>query len=145
MSNYLDSRKGKSDVPLIYVIHPADADPDDAQDKYTRTLWAASFDTPQFKDNNREVSHLFKDLLAKTDGATWFERVTDGDCRAAHMLLPEQYVGEAHDMDRAASANAKLEALFWKCEASLPFEKNLIRMNEAFKELADAGQPMYVQ
>ena len=145
VSNYLDSRKGKSGVPLSYVIRPVDADPEDAQDEYTRTLWAASFETPQFKDDNREVYHLFKDLLTKTDGATWFEKVTDGDGRAAHLLLREHYVGEAHDMRRAASANAKLEALFWKSEASFPFEKYLTRMNEAFKELADAGQLIYVQ
>jgi hypothetical protein len=48
-------------------------------------------------------------------------------------------------MRRAASANAKLEALFWKSEAAFPFERYLTRMNEAFKELEDAGQPMYVQ
>ena len=29
--------------------------------------------------------------------------------------------------------------------ASFPFEKYLTRMNAAFKELADAGQPMFVQ
>ena len=145
VANYLDSRKGKSGVPLSYVIRPADADPMNAPDEYTRALWAASFDTPQYKDNNREVYHLFKDLLTKTDGATWFEKVADGDGRAAHLLLREHYVGEAHDMRRAAAANAKLEALFWKNEASFPFEKYLTRMNEAFKELDDAGQPMYVQ
>jgi hypothetical protein len=145
VSNYLDSRKGKAGVPLSYVIRPADVDPDEAQDEYTRALWAASFHTSQFKDDNREVYHLFKDLLTKTDGATWFEKVNDGDGRAAHLLLREHYVGEAHDMRRAASANAKLEALFWKSEASFPFEKYLTRMNESFKELDDAGQPMYVQ
>ena len=145
VANYLDSRKGKSGVPLSYVIRPADADPMNAPDEYTRALWAASFDTPQYKDDNREVYHLFKDLLTKTDGATWFEKVADGDGRAAHLLLREHYVGEAHDMRRAAAANAKLEALFWKNEASFPFEKYLTRMNEAFKELDDAGQPMYVQ
>jgi hypothetical protein len=145
VSNYLDSRRGKAGVPLSYVIRPADINPDDAQDEYTRALWGASFDTPQFKDDNREVYHLFKDLLTMTDGATWFEKVTDGDGRAAHLLLREHFVGEAHDMRRAASANAKLEALFWKSEASFPFEKYLTRMNEAFKELADAGQPMYMQ
>jgi hypothetical protein len=145
VSNYLDSRKGKVGVPLSYVIRPAEVNPDDAQDEYTRALWAASFDTPQLKDDNREVYHLFKDLLTKTDGATWFEKVTDGDGRAAHLLLREGYVGEAHDMRRAASANAKLDALFWKSEASFPFEKYLTGMNEAFKELADAGQPMYMQ
>ena len=145
VANYLDSRKGKAGVPLSYVIRPAEANPDNATDEYTRTLWAASFGTPQFVEDNREVYHLLKDLVTKTDGATWFEKVTDGDGRAAHLLLREHYVGEAHDMHRAASANAKLEALFWKSEAAFPFEKYLTRMNEAFKELEDAGQPMYMQ
>ena len=143
--NYLDSRKGKAGIPLSYVIRPADADPDDAPDEYTRTLWAASFETDEYQEDNREVYHLFKDLLTKTDGATRFEKVTDGDGRAAHLLLRDHYVGEAHDMRRAATATAKLEALFWKNESAFPFEKYLTRMNEAFKELEDADQPMYVQ
>ncbi|KAI2507704.1 hypothetical protein MHU86_6703 [Fragilaria crotonensis] len=145
VSNYLDSRKGKAGVPLSYVIRPENVDPFNAPDEYTRALWAASFDTDEYREDNREVYHLFKDLLTKTDGATWFEKVTDGDGRAAHLLLRDHYVGEAHDMRRAAAATAKLEALFWKSEASFPFEKYLTRMNEAFKELEDADQPMYVQ
>ena len=145
VSNYLDSRKGKAGVPLSYIIRPVDADPDKATDEYTRVLWAASFETEEFMEDNREVYHLFKDLSTKTDGATWFEKVTDGDGRSAHLLLREHYIGEAHDMRRAAAATAKLEALFWKSEASFPFEKYLTRMNEAFKELEDADQPMYVQ
>ena len=48
-------------------------------------------------------------------------------------------------MRRAASENAKLEALFGKIEAAFPFEKYLTRMNESFKALDDAGQPMYEQ
>jgi hypothetical protein len=143
VENYLDSRTGKSGVPLSYVIRPAIADPAEAPDEYTRVMWAASFATPQYRDDNREVYHLFKDLLTKTEGATWFEKVNDGDGRAAHLLLREHYVGEAHDMRRAALANAKLENLFWKSEASFSFEKFLTRMNEAFKELEDAGQPLY--
>ena len=86
-ANYLDSRKGKAGVPLSYVIRPADVNPDDAEDEYTRALWAASFDTPQFQEYNREVYRILKDLLTKTDGATWFEQVKDGDGRAAHLLL----------------------------------------------------------
>lgn len=143
VENYLDSRTGKSGVPLSYVIRPADVDPNEAPDEYTREKWAASFETMQFRDDNRQVYHLFKDLLTKTEGATWFEKVRDGDGRGAHLLLKEHYIGEAHDMRRAASANAKLETLFWKSEASFSFEKFLTRMNEAFRELQDAGQPLY--
>jgi hypothetical protein len=143
VENYLDARTGKAGVPLSYVIRAADVNPMEAPDEYTRALWAASFATPQYEEDNREVYHLLKDLLTKTDGATWFEKVKNGDGRAAHLLLREHYIGEAHDMRRAAIANAKLEALFWKTEASYPFEKYLTRMNEAFKELEDAGQPLY--
>ena len=122
------------------VIRSTNVDPAEAPDEYTRVMWAASFETQQYTDDNREVYHLFKDLLAKTEGATWFEKVKDGDGRAAHMLLLEHYVGEAHDMRRAAAANAKLvETLFWKSEASFSFEKYVTRLNEAYKELEDAG------
>jgi hypothetical protein len=132
-------------VPLSYVIPAADVDPNEAPDEYTRALWAASFNTPQYKEDNRHVYQLFKDLLTKTEGSTWFEKVKDGDGRAAHLLLREHYVGEAHDQRRAAGARAKLESLFWKNESSFPFEKFLTRMNEAFMELEDAGQPLFPQ
>ncbi|KAI2490029.1 hypothetical protein MHU86_24544 [Fragilaria crotonensis] len=95
VTNYFDSRKGKAGVPLSYVIRPAKANPDNATDEYTRTFLAALFETPQYVEDNREVYHLLKDLVTKTDGATWFEKVTDGDGRAAHLLLREHYVGEA--------------------------------------------------
>jgi hypothetical protein len=39
--------------------------------------------------------------------------------------------------------SAKLENLFWKNVTALPFEKFLTHMNEAFKELEDAGQPLF--
>ena len=143
VENYLDSRTGKSGVPLSYVIRPADVEPADAPDEYTRAMWAASFDTMQYREDNREVYHLLKDLLTKTEGQTWFEKVRDGDGRAAHLLLREHYVGEAHDMRRAAIANAKLEALFWKSETTFPFEKYLTKLNEAFMELDEANVPLY--
>jgi hypothetical protein len=143
VTNYLDSRMGKAGVPLSYVIRATDADPESAPDEYTRALWAASFQTRQYRDDNREVYHLFKDLLTRTEGQTWFEKVKDGDGRAAHLLLREHYVGEAHDQRRAASALAKLENLFWKNESSFPFEKYLTRLNEAFMEMEDAEQPLY--
>jgi hypothetical protein len=98
VENYLDSRTGKSGVPLSYVIRPVNADPADAPDEYTRAMLAASFMTTQCRDDNREFYHLLKDLLTKMECQTWFEKVKDGDGRAAHLLLREHYVGEAHDM-----------------------------------------------
>jgi hypothetical protein len=68
---------------------------------------------------------LSKDLLTKTEGVTWFEKVNDGNGCGAHLLLHEHYFGEAHDMRQAVSATAKLETLFWTNEASFSFEKFL--------------------
>ena len=55
MSNYLDLRKGKAgQEPLSYVIPSTDdTDSEDAQDEYTRALWAASFYTEEYKEDNR--------------------------------------------------------------------------------------------
>jgi hypothetical protein len=66
VENYLDSRTGKSGVPLSYVIHPVNVTPVEATDKYTRAKWATSFEAKQYCNDNREVYHLFKDLVTKT-------------------------------------------------------------------------------
>jgi hypothetical protein len=79
VENYLDSRAGKSGVPLCYVIQPADINPVEAPDEYTRVVWVASFHIQQYRDDNRKVYHLFKAFVDKTEGATWFEKVKDGD------------------------------------------------------------------
>ena len=62
VENYLDSRTGKSGVPLSYVICPAA----DATDEYTCAMWAALFETQKYHADNREAYHLFKDLLVKS-------------------------------------------------------------------------------
>lgn len=83
-------------------------------------------------------------MLTETKGTTWFEKIKDGDGHAAHLLLHEHYVGEAHDMRRAALANSKLENLFCKSKASFSFEEKFLTcMNKVFQELKDAGQPLY--
>jgi hypothetical protein len=89
VENYLDSMTGKSGVPLSYIIRPANVNPVDAPDEYTRAMWAASFETTQYQEDNREVYHLLKDLRTKTEGQTWFEKVRNGDGRASHLLLRE--------------------------------------------------------
>ena len=90
--------------------------------------------TRQYQDDSREIYHLLKDLFTKTEGQTWFEKVKDGNGRAALLLLREHYVGEAHDQRRAASDLAKLEHLYWRNESSFPFEYYLTRLNEAFMD-----------
>ena len=129
------------DESLSYVIRPDGVeDRESALDEYTHALWAASLEPRQFCVNNREVLHLYKDLLTKTVSQTWFEKVNDGDGRAAYLLLREHYAGEAHDQRCAASAMAKLKILLWNNVASFPFEKYLT-LNEAFMEMEELNSP----
>ena len=106
VSNYLDSRKGKAGVPLSYVIRPVDADPDDAPDEYTRALWAALHETPQYPDDNREVitfSRIFSLKQTERPGLRRLPMVTVGrriyyyanttlekhmTCDVPHLLMP---------------------------------------------------------
>ncbi|KAI2499225.1 hypothetical protein MHU86_15266 [Fragilaria crotonensis] len=110
------------------------------KDSDSKLYYPEAFSATDYKNWIKKVENY---LDSRIEGATWFEKVKDGDGRAAHLLLREHYVGEAHDMRRAAAANAKLESLFWKSEASFSFEKYLTRLNEAFKELEDAGQALW--
>jgi hypothetical protein len=114
----LDLRIGKSGVPLSYVIQPENINTMEAPDEYTHVImWMTSFDSPpQFREDNHKVYHLFKDLLTMTKGATWFEKVSDGNGRAAHLLLREHrdYVSaEAHDI-ATSGAGQPLRMGRWK-------------------------------
>jgi hypothetical protein len=129
---------GETGVPLSYVIRAAIANPEDAPDEYTQALWAASFEPRQYHDDSRGVYLWFKDLLTKTEGQTWFEKVKNDNGRAAHLLLGEHYAGEAHNQRHATSALAKLEHLDQRNESSFPFEKYLTCLNEAFVQMEDA-------
>ena len=53
VENYHDSQTGKCGVPLLDFCNNANTD--EATDEYTQTKWAACFETPQYRDNNREV------------------------------------------------------------------------------------------
>ncbi len=83
VKTYLNSRDGKSGVPLSYLIHLACVNPE--TDEYARAMWVASFETQQFLGDNCKVCcHLFIGLLTKDKGATWFEKVKYSDGWAAH-------------------------------------------------------------
>jgi hypothetical protein len=107
VENYVDSHIGKAGIPQP------------APDEYTHLMWALSFKTLQFVDDNYSVYHLLKDLAIKIDVATWFDKVKNGDRLASHLLLQDHYIGEAHNMYRAAPATSKLENLLWKSEVSV--------------------------
>jgi hypothetical protein len=106
--NYLDSLRGKLGMPLSYILRPEDANPAKAADDYQRILWSAPFTGSAFREDNRRVYRIYKDLMIGTDGWTWFNHATPGDGCDAHLILTRHYRGDAEMALHAAEAEASL-------------------------------------
>jgi hypothetical protein len=121
--NYLNSLRGKSGLTLSYVILPEDVNPDEAEDNYQRALWTAPHHGPAYRDDNRQVYRIYKDLMIGINGWTWFNRAPNGDGCAAHLLINKHYRGDAEMALCAAEAKATLQKLHYRNEAVFSFEK----------------------
>jgi hypothetical protein len=119
--NYLNSMKGKSKIPLTYIICPAGVDPTAATSDYQHMIWQAPHMGYAFEEDTREVFRIYKDLMIGTDGWTWFNCAPDGNGCHAHILISEHYRQTAETARHAAEADATLEKLFYKGE--MPFFK----------------------
>jgi hypothetical protein len=122
-TNYLDSHIGKANMSLSYVICPVDADPDLAVDEYQRVLWSTPHHGPAFKDDNRQVYRIYKDLIVGTDGWAWFLMAPKGNGRAAHCFLQQHYLGDNANARHAVQAKAFMECLHYKNEVTFAFEE----------------------
>jgi hypothetical protein len=135
MSNYLETIKGQTGVPLSYVIRAADADPLTAESAYLRKIWAAPHVGEAYDEDNWTVYRVYKHAMIATEGWAWFNQTPDGDGRAAHIFLSEHYLGTAETGRRAAEAEAQIQRLHYKNEASFTFEKYTTRLYECFEAL----------
>jgi hypothetical protein len=140
--NYLDSVQGKSKVPLTYIIRPEGVNPADAVDQYQRAIWSAPHVGYAFQEDNRLVYRIYKDVMVDTDGWTWFNRAGNGNGRQAHQIITTHYSGTAETARRAAEAEAMLERLHYKSEASFTFERYVTKMNECFELMKDNDQDL---
>jgi hypothetical protein len=138
--NYLDSLRGKSGVPLSYILRPEGAIPADAADDYQRIIWSAPFTGATFREDNRRVYRIYKDLMIGTDGWTRFNHATVGDGCDAHLLITQHYRGDAETALRAAEAEATLNCLHYHNETSFSFERYITHMSECFELMEDNHQ-----
>jgi hypothetical protein len=138
--NYLDSIIGKAGVALTYVIRPEDVDPDDAVDEYQRVLYSVPHVGFAFRDDNRHVYRVLKDLIIGTDGWAWFNMAPEGNGRASFLRLEQHYLGTEHTARRAADAESRLRQLHYKHESALKFEDYITSLYEAFEMLEDNNQ-----
>jgi hypothetical protein len=140
LENYLDSRRGRSKIPLSYVIRPDDVNPEEAETEYERVLWSAPHEGIAFEEDNREAYRIYKDLMNGTDGWAWFNQAQVGNGREAHQVIVDHYRGTPEVARRAAEAEAALEKLHYINENAVSFEEYVSRMTEQFELLEDNDQ-----
>jgi hypothetical protein len=76
LENYLDSCHGCSKIPLSYVIHPNDVNPDESETEYEHVIWfLAPHKGLAFEEDNCKVYQIYKDLMNGTNGWAWFNQV----------------------------------------------------------------------
>jgi hypothetical protein len=68
LENYLDSRHGRLEIPLSYVIRTDNVNPDEAETEYERAIWSAPHEGIAFEEDNHEVYRIYKDLMNGMDG-----------------------------------------------------------------------------
>jgi hypothetical protein len=94
--NYLNSVRGKSKVPLSYIICPNDVDPAQATTEYQHMLWWQALHTGYaFIKDNHEVYQCYKDMMIDTDRWTWFNWAHKGDGHHVHTIITMHYRGTA--------------------------------------------------
>jgi hypothetical protein len=115
---------------------------EDAVNEYQHTIWSAPHTGYAFDEDNRTVYQIYKDVMVDTDVWMWFNQATNGNGRQAHQIIMTHYRGTAEMARRAAEAEAMLERLHYKSEASFSFEKYVTKMNECFELLKDNDQDL---
>ena len=138
--NFLDGIRGETGIPLSYIIRPEVVDPAAAVDDIQRMILLAPLHGPAYDADKRQVYRYLKNLLLGTEGWAWFEEAVEGDGREAYLNLLRHYNGPTEVRRRATEAEAKLRTLFYKTEATFPFEKYITKLKEYFRDLEDAKQ-----
>ena len=148
---YLSNFKGAQDSPLDYItrIMPR---PDDAAlallTDRERELYAYPLTGPHFSDDNRRVYRLLSDVVSDTEGWTYISEFNPAqNGRLAWTSLQAHYDGGGQNEKRVAEAEAIIDTVHYKNEATYKFDTMGAKLLEAFRTLRDAGQekPAYEQ
>ena len=139
--NYLDTQLGINGIPLSYIIHKDNNDPDRARNEHEKLIWTAPLYGQAFNKDNREVYHILKDRVLGTEGWAWFQGVTSGDGRADKKRITEHYFGTSHTNRSAAESESRLSKIYYRNESYFPFDKYISKLTEIFQDLEDANEP----
>ena len=137
---YLLALKNSIGVPLAYVIRKPSMY-HDMDDRHKKIIMNAKLDGAVFRSDSQRVMTLLKSLTTATDAENWMKGCSCG--RVAMQALQAHYDGDAEAENRKEAARSDLKVLFYRNEASFPFEKYLNRLKKCFDVLEKYSVPYY--
>jgi len=128
---------------LSYVIRKDLANGTDWNelDYRTQQIHTAALEDFIFTIDSKHVLTLLKELCLDTEAESWFKNAKCG--RESMTALQLHYDGPDENKRRKEEARSQLKTLFYKHEASFPFEKFITALNDAFQVLDKYGEPLY--
>ena len=141
--NLLAQCIGVMSEPLRYIVRdatpPATFETNEIERMYQLPLAGEAYDL-----DNAAVFRKLKAFLIDGPGWAWiepFDSTEDG--RGAYNAWCDHYNGQGELSKRTAMAKAKLHALFYKNEKSMPFERYSEQLNRIFQVLAKDPDESY--
>ena len=139
VSNWLQTKRGVTDLPLSYIIRKETAPAN--MDHSQLIVYNASLDTAVFKADSRKVATLLTPLVLDTDAFEWGGRkFTQGKGRQGWLDLVNHYNGSAESERRIAAARHKLSNLFYKNEMTFNFETFSTKLKATFDTMEKYGE-----
>ena len=141
--NFLAGQRGKSGVPLIYVIRKLLEVNEDYvfADDTEALIFEAPLVGPTFVADNRMVYSLLKQAALETGSWHWVrevERTQDG--RKAMTLLRRHHAGPGEVEKKLALARKQIDEVHYRNEQTYSFDRYSTQLKEAFEVLVECGE-----
>ena len=137
---YFESVSNSNNIPLMYVIRK-DLNDVAPSGRKEEIIYHASRNGYLFSQDNKRVGDIIRELCLGTEAEAWLNNHKGGmECMDALRL---HYDGPDEAERRMTGAKAKLERLFYKAEATFPFEKFVTNLIEIFNICERYGMPVY--
>jgi hypothetical protein len=133
--NLLAQSYGVIKEPLCYIVR-SEEPPDEFASTKEERMYQLSLEGESFQLDNQTVFRKLKAFLIDSPGWAWIEPHNMAENgRAAYMAWTTHYNGEGELSKRTAIARSRLEALHYKNEKSMTFEKCTEIMTKCFSTL----------
>jgi hypothetical protein len=140
--SYLSGLKGKSGVPLVYVICKDEMVRADQEflSMADELIAEVPLTGAVFQEDARQVYHILKAACLGTNGWEWikeFDRMENG--RIVHQALQNHYSGPSFTEARISMAKKIIDGVHYKHKQVFPFESFVTKLNGVYQTLEECG------